>query len=182
MPHHREVLLQLKGDRVVAIPDIIGVQTGDVVEFKSKDGEPDITYEPSGAVKLDPKEGSERITVLQAPFEFYCRLIVNGKSIGWRTGGGMAGGGIGILDPPDVAVINPTDLPQGSSDTVVTVTGAGFYSGSTGLVNGSPRFIQYVDSTTVRITVTAADLAKPGLLQIAVKNVTASNSKTLTVS
>src|SRR5215472_1983669 len=77
--HHQEVTLNLSGGSVVAIPNIIGVQSGDIVEFESRDGEPDIAFDPPSAIRLDHKtEHSERITVLQAPFEFYCGLIVRG--------------------------------------------------------------------------------------------------------
>jgi len=171
-------MLELKGTSVVANPAVIGVQSGDIVEFKSKDGKPRIKYEPSGAVKLDSKEGSERITVLQAPFEFYCSLIVKGETYTY----GPKGGGIGITDPPFVTGSDTPNLGAGSPATVVTLSGTDFYSGSIGLVNGSPRETQVVSNTSVKITVTAADLAKPGTLQLAVKNVTASNSVPLTVT
>jgi len=174
--HHQEVTLNLSGGSVVAIPNIIGVQSGDIVEFESRDGEPDIAFDPPSAIRLDQKtEHSERITVLQAPFEFYCGLIVRGEYYGWKDGG------IGLPDPPTVTAIDPSILAQGSSDTVITATGADFANSSIGQVNGNNRYTQYVSNTSVRITVTAADLAQPGQLQIAVKNVTASNSVVLTV-
>jgi len=91
------------------------------------------------------------------------------------------GGGIGIPDPPNVAGIDRAVLAVGSPDTVVSVSGSGFYELSKGLVNGQTRYTQFVSSVSLRITVTAADLANPGQLQIAVKNKTASNSVALMV-
>ena len=91
--------------------------------------------------------------------------------------------GIPILDPPYVTGIAPAMLTVGSPDTVIAVSGSGFGSLATGLVNGQPaRYTQFVSNTSLRITVTAADLANPGQLQIAVINNTpASNSMPLTV-
>ena len=36
------VTLKLNGERIVAVPSIIGVKPGDVVSFKSKDGKPHV--------------------------------------------------------------------------------------------------------------------------------------------
>ncbi len=171
--HHRKVTLSLDGGNVVADPSIIGVESGDIVEFKSKVGEPDVTYKPPNAVKRDSKE---RVTVVQVPFEFYCALIVGTKRFGWKDGG------IGLPDPPDLAGISPANAAKGSPDTVITVTGSSFFDVSKGLVNGQERFTQFVNSTSLRITVTQADLAQAGQLQIAVKNETSSNSLPLTVA
>jgi hypothetical protein len=95
----------------------------------------------------------------------------------------MPTGGIGLPDPPDVAGVAPALLAVGSPDTVVTVTGSGFGDVSKGLLNGKPRYTQFVSGTSLRITVTALDLANPGQLQIAVINsTTPSNSAPLTVN
>ena len=90
-------------------------------------------------------------------------------------------GGIPILDPPYVSGIDKPAIAVGSPDTIVTVSGSGFGDISTGLVNGQNRYTQVVDNGSLRITVTAADLANRGQLQIAVKNTKLSNSVTLTV-
>jgi hypothetical protein len=94
----------------------------------------------------------------------------------------MPDGGIGIPDPPFVAGSTPTILAAASPDSVVTVNGSGFDSSCKGLVNGLARYTQFVSNTSLRITVTAADLANPGQLQIGVKNAGGtSNSVQLTV-
>jgi hypothetical protein len=174
--HLVTLMLKLNGERrVVAVPSVIGVKSGDVVKFKSNEGDPHVTYDPPSAVKLDSKQG-ELITVLQAPFKFFCNLKV-GKEL-YPYG---KGGGIGLPDPPDVTAIDPSQVARGSSDTVITVSGTNFCNSSIGLVNGSARFTVFESSTSIRITVTAADLAQPGTLELAVKNVTKSNSVTLTV-
>jgi len=170
------VTLKLNGERVVAVPSIIGVKTGDVVSFKSKDGKPHVEYEPTSAVKLDSKEG-ERITVLHPSFKFFCGLKIGDELYSYGKGGG-----IGLPDPPTVAAIDPSQVAQGSSDTVITVSGTNFCNSSIGLVNDAARFTVFENSTSIRITVTAADLAQRGTLQIAVKNVTTSNTVTLTVT
>jgi hypothetical protein len=95
--------------------------------------------------------------------------------------GSAVAGGIGLPDPPNVAGIDPAVLAVGSPDTLVTVSGSGFYDLSKGLVNGQTRYTQFVSSVSLRITVTAADLANAGQLQIAVKNTRISNSVPLTV-
>ncbi len=84
--------------------------------------------------------------------------------------------GIPVLDPPYVSGIAPTVLAVGSPDTVVTVTGTGFDIACKGLVNGLARYTQFVSNVSLRITVTAADLASSGQLQIAVKNTVGTSS------
>ena len=170
------VMLKLNGERIVAVPSIIGVKTGDVVSFKSKDGKPHVEYEPPGAVKLDSKEG-ERITVLRPPFKFFCGLKIGDELYSYGNDGGIV-----VPDPATVAAIDPSQVAHGSSDTVITVSGMNFCSSSIGLVNDAARFTVFESSTSIRITVTATDLARPGTLQIAVKNVTTSNSATLMVT
>src|SRR5713101_8437273 len=83
----------------------------------------------------------------------------------------MPAGGIIVTDPPYITGIAPAVLAVGSGDTLVTVSGTGFGRSATGLVNGQPAtYTQFVSNTSLRITVTAADLATPGQLQIAVVN------------
>jgi hypothetical protein len=90
--------------------------------------------------------------------------------------------GFGLPDPPDVTRISPTVLPVASQDTPVTVSGDGFWNTcSQGLVNGQARATEINSIDSLRITVTAADLASAGQLQIAVRNTQTSNSVPLTV-
>jgi hypothetical protein len=172
-----QVTLTLDHGSVVANPSIIGVENGDIVRFTSRDGEPDNEYEPTSAIRLDQRhDDSERITVLQAPFEYYCRLRVGGVVYGWR------GGGIGLPDPPTVTAIDPSQVAQGAGQTQIIVSGTNFCNSSVGLVNGVARTTVFDSSTSIRIFLPATDFAQPGQLQIAVKNVTTSNSVTLTVT
>jgi len=175
MPQH-QVQLTLRDGSVVAVPSIIGVENGDTVRFSSDVGSPDNEYEPTSAIRLDQRQDhSERITVLQAPFEFYCRLKVGDVVYGWKNGG------IGLPDPPTVTAIDPSQMVSGSGDTTITVSGTNFCNSSIGLVNGSPRITVFDTSTSIRIHVTANDLAAATTLQIAVKNVTTSNAVNLNV-
>jgi len=178
MHEPRKVTLTLEGEYVVAKPSVIGVEKGDIIEFKSTDGEPDNQYDPPNAVQLDKREQHiERITVLQVPFDFYCKLIIDGKEYTYE-----GDGGIGLTDPPTVTAIDPSNVAQGSAGAQITVTGTDFYNVSQGLVNGAERSTQVVNSTTLQITLTAGDLLNAGQLRIAVKNVTASNWLPLTVA
>jgi hypothetical protein len=172
-----QVRLTLRDGSVVAVPSIIGVEIGDTVRFSSEDGEPDNDYEPTSAIRLIQRQvDAERIAVLQAPFEYYCRLRVGGVVYGWQSGG------IGLPDPPTVTQIDPANILHGAGDTTITATGTNFCNSSVGLANGSPRITVFDTSTSIRIHVTAADLGQPAQLQIAVKNVTTSDAVTLTVT
>ncbi len=85
---------------------------------------------------------------------------------------------------PIVFTINPIDSPIPSvtsiSPTVVSaasglpftlfVTGKNFVSQSTVSVNNNNRATTYINSTSLQVAVTAADIANPGTLQIAVTN------------
>src|SRR5262245_2453130 len=126
------VTLKLNGERAVGDPSIIGVQTGDVENVKSKDGEPHVKCEPLSAVKPDLKE-SERITMLLAPLKFFGGSKTRGEL-------NAKDGGVGLPDPPTVAAIDPSQVARGSSDTVITVSGTNFCNSSIGLVNDAARF------------------------------------------
>jgi len=168
--------LTLRDGSVVAVPSIIGVENGDTVRFSSDVGSPDNEYEPTSAIRLDQRQNHiERITVLQAPFEFYCRLKVGDVVYGWKNGG------IGLPDPPNVTAIDPSQIASGSGATTITVSGTNFCNSSVGLVNDSPRITVFDTNTSIRIQVTANDLAQATTLQIAVKNVTTSNAVNLNV-
>jgi Chitobiase/beta-hexosaminidase C-terminal domain len=53
---------------------------------------------------------------------------------------------------------------------VLTLTGTGFAPGSLVSANAQYRAVTFVNSTTLRITLAAADLATPGAFQIFVEN------------
>jgi uncharacterized repeat protein (TIGR01451 family) len=71
---------------------------------------------------------------------------------------------------PAVAAISPTAIVSGSSDTVITVSGSGFSSSSTVLLNGAPQPTTFTSVTQLSTTVPAADLASLGWASISVSN------------
>ena len=86
---------------------------------------------------------------------------------------------------PAVASISPSGIRAGASDTVITMTGAGFNSNSTVQLDGTPLATSYESATTLTATVPAANLATMGWASISVMNPTPgggnSNALPLTV-
>jgi hypothetical protein len=70
---------------------------------------------------------------------------------------------------PAVTRLSPQSVPQGTSATV-TVNGSGFEANSVVLWNGQPRTTTFVNSTTLQVALTAADLQSYGTGQISVNN------------
>lgn len=103
-------------------------------------------------------------------------------------GGGLSGSvDFAVSNPlPTVASLNPPFVPQGSPAFTVTVTGTGFVSTSTILLNGSARPTTFISSTTLQAGLTAADAAATGIANIAVTNPApgggASNSQPFTIT
>jgi trimeric autotransporter adhesin len=71
---------------------------------------------------------------------------------------------------PTVASISPAAVKSGSGDTEITLTGAGFSSGSTVLLNGQPLTTSFGSAGTISATVPAASLASMGWGAITVSN------------
>jgi hypothetical protein len=71
---------------------------------------------------------------------------------------------------PAIASMSPLSVVAGSANTVVTVTGSGFVSGSTVRWNGSNRTTAFVNSTQLTATITAADLTLSGTNSVTVFN------------
>ncbi len=74
--------------------------------------------------------------------------------------------------PPTVAAIAPSGIRAGASDTVITVTGAGFNGNSTVQLDGTPLATSYENATTLTATVPSANLATLGWAGISVVNPT----------
>jgi hypothetical protein len=84
--------------------------------------------------------------------------------------------------PPVILGISPTVAVPGSGQFTLTVTGSGFVSGSSVLVNGQNRVTTLVSSTVATAMILASDVAVSGNLSITVQNTSGiSNSATLVV-
>jgi len=69
---------------------------------------------------------------------------------------------------PSITAITPSALSAGSSDTVITVTGSGFNSGSRVMLGSTALNSSFVNSTTVTAIVPAANLSTIGWLPLSV--------------
>ena len=80
----------------------------------------------------------------------------------------------GIVIPvtpiPQIVSVSPSSLPAGSSSTTLTITGSGFSSSSTVLVNGLMQSTTYISPQSLSFTLTDAQLSNPGSLAINVRN------------
>jgi hypothetical protein len=71
---------------------------------------------------------------------------------------------------PTLSAITPAAIQSGSSDTTITVTGAGFSSGSSVLLGGTALSTSYSSSTQLTATVPQSALANLGWAPIVVSN------------
>ncbi|MGI4756368.1 MAG: beta strand repeat-containing protein [Janthinobacterium lividum] len=76
--------------------------------------------------------------------------------------------------PVTIATVSPTNIPVGSGDLSLTVTGTGFTSGSVVSVNNAVETTAYVSATQLKATVPAAQLSVGAVLSVGVKSETAS--------
>jgi WD40-like Beta Propeller Repeat len=87
------------------------------------------------------------------------------------SGGSSSAFPLNILNPvPSVTGAAPATSQAGGTATTLTVSGAGFAPSSVVLVNGSPRITAVTGPTNATASLTAADLAAAGTLQIQVQN------------
>ena len=101
-------------------------------------------------------------------------------------GGTSAAVGFTALNgTPGITSLNPTSVPAGSPDRVLTVTGTGFVSSSTVRSNGVLLMTTYVTPTTLSAVVPSSQLITPGSVAITVTNPApgggTSAAKTLTI-
>lgn len=76
-----------------------------------------------------------------------------------------------VSAPLTVTSITPASLPAGSPAQTITVSGTGFTPANTyAFVNLSNRPAAYVNSNTLTVSLTAADLASAGILTTIVEN------------
>ena len=71
---------------------------------------------------------------------------------------------------PGISAISPTTVASGSSGTVITVTGTGFNSASTVLLNGNAIATTYTSATQLSATVPATSVASLGWAAISISN------------
>ncbi|MEM1081192.1 MAG: DUF11 domain-containing protein, partial [Pseudomonadota bacterium] len=65
---------------------------------------------------------------------------------------------IEVIGPPVIDSVAPNPLPGNVSGSLVTITGGSFQAGSVILVDGDPRSITILDSSTAQLNLTADDL------------------------
>lgn len=82
-----------------------------------------------------------------------------------------AGCDIGAYERIASLSVTPSLIQAGSGDTVLSVSGDGFTNTSKVLWNGNARTTTFVNSTTLRVTIPAADLASVTTAQVSVDNV-----------
>jgi uncharacterized protein (TIGR03437 family) len=71
---------------------------------------------------------------------------------------------------PTLGALNPPSATAGSSAFTLTLNGTNFTDASVVLWNGTSRQTTFVDSSTVRASIPAADLALPGTANVTVAN------------
>lgn len=72
--------------------------------------------------------------------------------------------------PISMLSLSPPSAAAGGSNFTLTITGTGFTSGTQVWVNNTFRSSTFVNSTTLQVTITAADIAQPTAFQIFVQN------------
>jgi hypothetical protein len=89
---------------------------------------------------------------------------------GCAGGSGNSGSGGSAPNPTPLAItsVAPTDVPVGSPDVTVTVTGTGFSSGAQISVNSVPEATTFVSSTQVQATVPANQLTVGAVLSVSI--------------
>ena len=72
--------------------------------------------------------------------------------------------------PISMISLSPPSVAAGGANFTLTITGTGFTSGTQVWVNNTFRSSTFVNSTTLQVTITAADIASPTAFQIFVQN------------
>src|SRR5215469_7061024 len=92
-----------------------------------------------------------------------------------QPGGGVSTSLIFNINPvttplPQITYISPSGVFAGSSAFQLYIAGVNFLAISTVTVNGNPRQANFVNTTSLNVQITAADVATAGSIQIAVVN------------
>ena len=72
--------------------------------------------------------------------------------------------------PPTITSLSPSQVIAGGPDFILTVHGTNFAAGSVVQWNNSPRPTTFISRTELTATISAADIAVPGTVNIAVSN------------
>ena len=72
--------------------------------------------------------------------------------------------------PLTVTGLSPATITAGSGASTLTINGTGFASGSLVSVNGTFRTVTFVNSTTLQVPLTPADVQNPAVFQVYVEN------------
>lgn len=75
-----------------------------------------------------------------------------------------------VATPLTLAHLKPASAAAGSAPFTLLLTGSGFARGSLVKFNGTYRTVTYVSTNQLKIPVTAADVATPAAVQVAVEN------------
>jgi hypothetical protein len=76
-----------------------------------------------------------------------------------------------FADIPPYVHVDPQTIPAGSGDTVVTVSGARVFNANMQVRwNGRPLTTRFVNQWSLKVSLSAADLAQPGLFWISLWN------------
>lgn len=87
------------------------------------------------------------------------------------TSGASAAASFAVNNPaPVVTSLSSQTIAAGSTPVAITIAGTGFVSSSSVLVNGSSRPTTFVNATQLSFTLTAQDIALPGMLAVTVSN------------
>jgi len=81
-----------------------------------------------------------------------------------------------ISTPISMISLSPPSAAAGGGNFTLTITGTGFTSGTQVWVNNTFRSSTFVNSTTLQVVITAADIASPTAFQIFVQNFPASSA------
>jgi hypothetical protein len=97
-------------------------------------------------------------------------LLLN--AVNPQPGGGASGTiALTVTNPaPTIGIVAPNTFSAGAAATTVTVTGVGFVAGTGVLVNGAARPVVVTNGTSLKVSLTAADLATAGQLALTAVN------------
>lgn len=135
-------------------------------------------FTPVSVVRIN---GQERVATFVSPTQLNVAVpatdVLNGGQLSVMVTNPAPGGGtspaasLTIGNPtPVLTSLNPASVAAGSSGFTLTITGAGFTPGSVVQFNGVARPTTFINSTQLRIDVTAADVANSGNATITVVN------------
>lgn len=83
----------------------------------------------------------------------------------------------GVANPvPSLSLAAPSSVSAGSGNFILVVTGSGFVPGAVVTWNGADRTTTFVNSSTLNVTIPAADVSHAGTATLTVNNPGSANS------